>query len=217
MLVKLQSPELDAQRVQWQGQLQQAEAELERVKQGPRYREIAAAAAAEEAAHARLIRERSGSRPEEIAEARPTSPRRKANVANARIRFDRNTGLYEKQAIKKEELDDFHTALDRRRSELAAAEAKLALAEAGNRIEDMEEADALWRQAKANHQLLVEQTPLDVKEAEAKVAEAAAKVEEIQADLRELEVEAPEPRWWKSWRCGRATSSRRTSRSCACC
>lgn len=65
--------------------------------------------------------------------------------------------------------------------------------EAGNRIEDIEEAADLWRQAQANHRLLVEQTPLDVKEAEGKVDEAKGKVDEIAADLRELEVKAPEP------------------------
>ncbi len=193
LLVKLQAPELDAQLTEWQGQLQQAEAELERVKQGPRYQELAAAAAAEDAAHARLIRSRTGSRPEEIAEARANVQAAKADAANARVHFDRNTALYEKQAIKKEELDDSQTALDRARSELAAVEAKLTLAEAGNRIEDMEEMAALWRQARANHQLLVEQTPLDVKAAEAKVEEARGKVDAVESDLRELEVKAPEP------------------------
>ncbi len=112
LLVKLQAPELDAQLTEWQGQLHQAEAQLDRVKQGPRYQELAASAAAEEAAHARLIRSRLGSRPEEVEEARANAQSAKANAANARVRFDRDTALYAKQAVKKEELDDARTALD---------------------------------------------------------------------------------------------------------
>ena len=206
VVVELQAPELDAQLVQWKGDLQQAQAELERLKQPtsaatpteptgstPRDLEISAAAAAEDAAHNRLIRMRVGSRPQEITEARSDLAAAQADAANAKIHFDRSTALYEKQAIRKEELDDCQTALDRARSVLAAAQAKLALVESGNRIEDMEEAAAQWRQAKANHQMLVEQTPLDVKAAEAKVEQARGKVEEIEADLRELVVKAPEP------------------------
>ncbi len=112
VLVKLQAPDLEAQLTEWQGQLQQADAQLDRVKQGPRYQELAASAAAEEAAHARLIRPRLGSRPEEIDEARANAQSAKADAANARVRFDRDTALYAKQAVKKEELDDARTALD---------------------------------------------------------------------------------------------------------
>ena len=161
------------------------------MKQGPRYLEIAASAAAEDAAHARLIRSRLGSRPEEIKEARadaaarPTPPT-PTSALTATPPSTRNRRSRRKNSTTPE--PPWTGA-----GVLAAAQAKLALVEAGNRIEDVEEAAALWRQARANHQLLVEQTPLDVKAAEGKVEQAHGKVEEIEADVRELVVKAPEP------------------------
>jgi multidrug resistance efflux pump len=193
VLVNLAAPELDAQLAQWEGQLRQAEAQLERVRHGPRYQEIAAAAAAEDAARARLIRLRFGSRPEEIRSAESDLALAEADERLAFKEFERQRRLLDSPAFTQADFDAALATLEHRRDQTASARAKRDLVEAGNRIEDMEEGAALWRQAKANHQLLVEQTPLDVAQAEAKVAEAKGKVEEIEADRAEMVVKAPEP------------------------
>ena len=192
VLVKMQAPELDAQLAQWQARLRQEEANLEKVQRGPRYQQIAAAAAAEDAARARLIRLRVGSRPEEIASARSDFEFAQTAERLASKDYERARMMLRGSAAAQADYDSANAALDRSRSQVASAKAKLDLVEAGSRIEDIEEGTALWKQAKANHQLLVEQTQLDVTEAEGRVAEAQGKVEEIQTDLRELVVKAPE-------------------------
>ena len=193
VLVKLQALELDAQLAQWQGQLRQAEAQLEKVQHGPRCQEIAAAAAAEAAARARLIRLRVGSRPEEVRVAEGDLALAEADERLAFKEFERQQKLLGGPASTQADFDSAAAKMERCRAQAASARAKRDLIEAGNRIEDMEEGAALWRQAKANHQLLVEQTPLDVADAEGKVAEARGKVDEIETDRRELVVTAPEP------------------------
>ena len=200
VLVKLEAPELDAQLAQWQGQLRQAKAQLERVQSGPSYQddgprslEIAAAAAAEQAARARLIRLRFGSRPEEIRAAQGDLDMAETSEGLAAKEYERARKLLGGPASTQADFDAAFAALGRCRAQTAAARAKRDLAEAGSRIEDVEEGAALWRQAKANHQLLVAQTRLDIEQAEGRVAEARGKVDEIEADRRELTVKAPEP------------------------
>ena len=192
VLVKLQAPELDAQLTQWEARLRQEEANLERVERGPRYQQLAAAAAAEDAARARLIRLRVGSRPEEIQAVRSDWQLAETVERLAAKDYQRARMLIRGSAAAQADFDAATATLDRSRSQVASAKAKRDLVDAGSRIEDIEEGAALWRQAKANHQLLIEQTQLDVTEATGRVAEARGKVTEIEADLRELTVQAPE-------------------------
>jgi HlyD family secretion protein len=192
VLVKLQAPELDAQLIQWQGQLRQAEAQLGKVQNGPRYQELAAAVAAEEAARARLIRLRVGSRPEEIRSAQSDLDLAQTDERLALKEYERARVLVRSSASAQTDFDAASAALERSQSRVASAKAKLELIDAGNRVEDREEGAALWRQAKANHELLVEQTRLDIQDAEGRVSQAKGKVEEIETNLRELTVTAPE-------------------------
>src|SRR5438045_926892 len=70
VIVELEMPELDAQRGQLVAQKEAAQAVLERLQNGPRPEEIAAAKGSLDAAAARLARMREGYRPEEIEQAR---------------------------------------------------------------------------------------------------------------------------------------------------
>jgi multidrug resistance efflux pump len=198
VLVKLQAPELDAQLAQWQAQLQQTQAQLERVQlegapHGPRSLEISAAAAVEEAARARLLRLRIGSRPEEIRSAESDLALAEADERLASKELERQRKMLGGPASTPADYDAAAAAYERGRAQAASLRAKRDLVVAGNRIEDIEEGAALWRQAKANHQLLIDQTQTDVQEAAGRVAQAQAKVDELQTDLNELVVTAPEP------------------------
>jgi multidrug resistance efflux pump len=193
VLVRLAAPELDAQLEQWQAKLRQAQAERATYQtDGPRAQEIAASAAAADAARARLMRLRLGNRPEEVRTARSDLASAEADARLAESEFERMQRLVG-TAAPQADFDVARAAKRRGEARVASARAHLDLMEAGNRVEDIEEGAAELRRAKAAYEQLVAATRLDAEAADGRVAEAEGKVREIEADIKELTVTAPEP------------------------
>lgn len=192
ILVRLEAPELEAQRDQQAARVREAESSLEKARNGPRQEEKDVARALSEAANARLKRLKAGNRDEEIQQAKSEYATAEADAQLAREEFSRAQRLA--NVLSKSEFDQHRATLDRSQGRAAAAKARRDLLVAGTRAEDIEEAEAESRRADANHRLLLAGTRSEeLAEVEAKVAEARGKLREIEANLREATVLAPEP------------------------
>jgi multidrug efflux pump subunit AcrA (membrane-fusion protein) len=193
-LVYFAEPELEAQRDQALGNLQAAEADLEKARNGPRAEEKQAAQQAMDAARAHWELLKAGSRPEEIREARSQLASAEADLTLCRQKYERTRQLYNGTGpATREEFESAKAALDSNQAKASQAKAHLDLLLAGNRAEDIEQGYRLYKQAQANYELLkIGTRPEDIAMADARVVQARARYSELQANLDEAIVRAPE-------------------------
>jgi HlyD family secretion protein len=193
-LVRLEAPELEAQREQLAARVQEFESDLERARNGPRQEEKDSARAALESVQARLRRLKAGSRSEEILQARSDLETTSADARLSREDFERAEKMYRTAAMPRADYDRARAALERGQGKTAAVKARLDMLLAGTRVEDVEEAEADLRKADANLRLLLAGTRSeDLVSASARAAETRGKLHEVEANLRETTVVAPEP------------------------
>jgi multidrug resistance efflux pump len=192
-LVRVETPELDAQKRQAQARVAEMKATLLKAKNGPRPEEIAAAKAAMQAAQARLERLQAGYRLQEIDQARGDSETADAELKLAKEDFTRTERLFQTSGAARAEYDLARANLERSRGRSVSAKAKLEMVLEGSRKEDIAEGVAEQRRTEANYQLLLAGTrPEEIAEAEARVGEEEARLAEIEANLKEALVRAPE-------------------------
>lgn len=193
VLVTFEAPELRAQRQQVESRLQQAIADFDKVKNGPRPEEKEAARAAVEAAKARWEVMKLGSRPEEIREARSQYESSESDLKLAKEEFDRAQRLMRTDAAARADWEVARANMQRAQAQVGRTKARLDLLEAGNRPQEIQQAAAELKRAQANYDLLLAGSRSeDIAEAEARVAEARGKLTEIDANLLETVVKAPE-------------------------
>jgi multidrug resistance efflux pump len=194
VLVRLEAPELEAQREQWLARVQAKTAALERMRNGARAEDREAAEAAAEAAQARYERLKAGSRTEDIRQAEAELRREEATLAVAQSDLRRIHQTFLRNASTAAEFDSARAEDDRSVARVTAARAHLDLLEAGSRKEDIDEAAAELKRARANALLLEHgNRSEDIDEAAAALAEARGKLHEVEAQLREATLLAPEP------------------------
>jgi multidrug resistance efflux pump len=194
VLVQLEAPELQAQRLQAQARVQAATAAYERMRNGARTEERDAADAAAEAAQARYERLKAGSRLEEIRQAEAELKREEATLAVASKEYRRNETTLSRSASSAADYDSAQAEYSRSVARVAAARARLDLLVAGSRKEEIDEAAAEFKRCQAYAlQLQRGNRSEDLAEAAATLAEARGKLQEVEAQLREAVLRAPEP------------------------
>lgn len=109
----------------------------------------AGAAAAVDAARARLAELERGFRPQELAQARSSAAAAEQRLEEARAEADRSRALYAGEAISRRELDRAETALAGARAEAERAGAQLDLVREGARSEQIDAQRAVVEQAEA--------------------------------------------------------------------
>jgi multidrug resistance efflux pump len=193
LLVRLEEPELEAQRQQAEGSLRSAEAELEKAKNGARPEEKVAAREAAAAAEAHLRRLRKGPRDEEVRQAEADLDAADADLKLARQKYDRTGRLVSVAGVSAEDQETAAALLARLQAQARSARARLDMLHAGTRPEEIDEADAELKRARAQLDLLLAGTRSeDVAAAEARVVEARGKLKEAERRVAEAEVRAPE-------------------------
>jgi HlyD family secretion protein len=193
VIVKLEMPELDAQRAQLVAQKAAAEAVVEKLERGPREEEKAAAKAAVDAAAARLARMEHGFREEEKEQARQELQALDAELQNALQELNRERTLLARNATTMQAYDAAHARYSRLQAQAAAAGAKVKMLESGYRPEEIAELKADVARLQANYELLLAGTRVEeIEEAKAKVADLAARIDEIDVKRQERTVAAPE-------------------------
>jgi multidrug resistance efflux pump len=192
-LVVFAAPEVRAQFNQQQAKLAAAQADLERVRNGPRIEEKDSARAALAAAQARHRKLKAGFRIEEIDQAKADVAAAEAEWTSTQKDWARAREMLRTRAASQAEYDALVGSSDKLRGRLAAAKAKLRLLEAGTRPEEVDEAAAEVDRLRANLTLLEQGSRSeDIAAAVAKVAELQARVDELKANLDETVVRAPE-------------------------
>lgn len=121
-------------------------AQLDRV---PFATDVAAAKADVEQAQAQLDKLRRGFRREEIAEARAAVAQRAADLANARVTLKRQQELVAAGLVTHQQIDDAEARVEQSEAQLAAAREQLNLEVRGSRIEDIAAQKALLDSAEA--------------------------------------------------------------------
>jgi multidrug resistance efflux pump len=192
-LVVFAAPELRTQLQQQQAKLAAAQADLERVRNGPRIEEKDSARAALASAHARYSKLKNGFRVEEIEQARADVAAADAEWTAAQRDWARARQMRLSRSNTQADFDTMLGSADKLKNRLAAAKAKLKLLEAGTRPEEVAEAAAEVDRLRANLTMLEQGSRSeDIAAAMAKVSELQARVEELKVNLAESVVKAPE-------------------------
>jgi multidrug resistance efflux pump len=192
-LVELEMPELDAQRARLVADREAAQAVLERLENGPRPEELAAARAAVDSAQARLRLMLKGYREEEIVQSKKEMESFQAELDQAQADLSRERSLLPTGATTKAAFDAAFARSGQLQGQVSAAAAKLRMMEMGYRPEEVAESEADLDRLQANYDLLQAGTrEEEKKEARARVASLAAQIDEIDVRRAERTVTAPE-------------------------
>jgi multidrug resistance efflux pump len=191
-LVLFECDELKAQRAQAEASLEQAQADLSKMQRGNRPEEIAQAEATARAQQASLEAARNGPRRQEIDQAQADYAAAVADSANADVSYKRMEKLIATDTISRQQFDDSRDKRDAAAQRAESARQRLALLQAGTRVEDLNAAEARYKQADAAAILSRKGfRKEDIEAASGRLAEAQGRVAELDARLREAELTAP--------------------------
>jgi HlyD family secretion protein len=191
-LVRFECDELRAQRTQAEAALAQAQADLERMVRGNRPEEIEQAEATAKASEAAYESARNGPRKQEIEQAQADFAAATADATNAEVFFKRMEKLAATDTISRQQFDDARDKRDAAAQRAESAKQRLALLQAGTRVEDLNAAEARSRQTQAAAVLAKKGfRKEDIDAARGRVQEAQGRVAELDARLREAELTAP--------------------------
>src|SRR5499426_2601044 len=191
-IVRFDTAELQAQKLQAQARIEQQKARLARLLNGARPEEKAQARAATETARANLEAIRNWPRPEEIEQARASLAAAEADLNNAEVSFQRASKLYSTDDASRQEFDAAKFRSDNARARRDAEKKRLDLLLNGSRKEDIRAAEERFRQAQEAERLVIAGPRAEeIADARAQLAEAKARLEEIKVQIAEGEVKSP--------------------------
>jgi multidrug resistance efflux pump len=193
-LVVLEPGDLEAQKLVAEGQLEQAQAALDKLEKGARPEEIEQAKARAASASAAFQQARTGARTEEVSAARSRLLAAQAAVDKAQADVDRTRKLLAAQAISKAESDNAEIALQSATATRDAQKQVVTELENGVRSEEIAQAAARNTEAQASAKLVVNGARVeDLRAARGVVTAAQGHLDQIKTALDELVVRAPRP------------------------
>jgi HlyD family secretion protein len=193
-LLTLELGDLDAQRLQAQGTLEQAQATLEKLQAGARPEEIEEAKARASTAVAALDEARNGARREQVQGAEARLVAAQVTLDKAQLDVDRARKLISTGAIAQSEADTAESALRGAVALRDASKKTLEELKNGSRNEEIAQASARADEARASARLVVAGTRVeDLKVAAATVEAAQGKLDQIKVLLDELTIRASRP------------------------
>jgi multidrug resistance efflux pump len=194
ILMELEPGDLMAEKLGAEGQLAQAEANLDKLKRGSRPEEIEEARARAETARAALEESHAGARHEQVAGAEARLAAQEVGLEKAKLDATRFQQLLARGAASQAEADNADTQL---RSALATRDAlKQTLEELknGSRKEEIQQAEARAREARASAKLVEAGARVeDIKAAQGQVDAAKGRLDQIMVMIDELKILAPRP------------------------
>jgi multidrug resistance efflux pump len=190
-LIILEPGDLDAQRLQAQGALDQAAATLEKLQKGARPEEIEEAQARASTAAAALEEARHGARREQVQGAEARLLASQVTLEKAQLDVDRARKLLTTGAVSQAEADTAESAFRGALALRDAAKKTLEELTNGTRNEDIQQAAARAHEAEASARLVVAGTRVeDLKAAAAVVLAAQGKLDQIKVLIDELVIRA---------------------------
>jgi len=192
LLARFECDELKAQRAQASAAFEQAQANLDKMMHGNRPEEILQAEATARAQGAAFDEANNGPRRQEIEQAQADYKAASADATNAQVFYGRMERLVAVDTISRQQFDDARDKRDAAGQRAESARQRLVLMEAGTRAEDLNAAEARFRQAEAAAELARKGfRKEDIESARGRLAEAQGRVAELDARLREAELKAP--------------------------
>lgn len=192
VLIRFECNQLTAQRAQAAAAVTEARADLDRMERGNRPEEIAEAQSSALSAKAAFDEARNGPRQQEIDQAEADYAAAQADAANADAFYKRMQTLMASDIISRQQYDDAVDKRDAAAQHAESAHQHLILLQAGTRPEDLQAADARYRQAKAAAVLAVKgNRKEDIEAARGRLAAAVANVAALDAQLSEAQLVAP--------------------------
>jgi multidrug resistance efflux pump len=193
-LVILEAGDLEAQRLQAQGQLDQARANLDKLEKGSRPEEIEQAKARASTAVAAFEEAKHGARSEQIQATKARLVAAQVSADKAQLDASRAHKLIVTGAISQAEADNADAVLRGAVAQRDAAKEALDELENGERKEDIAQAAAKALEAQANAKLVVAGTRVeDIRAAQAMVESAQGKLDQVNVEIDELVIKAPRP------------------------
>ncbi len=192
VLARLDKVQLLGQRDAQRAALAAAESSLVQLRTAIDYQRatlessVAASHADERQAQARLRELQSGSRPQEVQDARAAVDAARTEQARAASDWERAQMLYKNEDISAAQFDQFRTAAERTSATLRQAEQRLALVVEGPRSETIDAARAQTDRATASVQM-AEAARLELKRREQEVDARRADIERARAQLAVIE------------------------------
>jgi HlyD family secretion protein len=192
LLVRFEVDELRSQRAQAQAEVEQAQAELNRLQRGYRPEEIAQAEATARQQRAMFDAAKSGPRVQELQQAKADYDAAVADAANAEATYKRMQMLVRGDTISKQQYDDALAKRDATAQKAESARQRLNMLQEGTRKEDLQAAEQRYLQAQAAADMMRRgYRREDIESARGRLAQTQAHVKELDARLREAELNAP--------------------------
>jgi HlyD family secretion protein len=191
-LVTLERTELEAKRDEARAAMELAQAQLDRVTNGPRTVEVAAYDARMKGAEAQLEELARGARHEDVEHARAQLAAADSQLKSAELTASRDAELFKTGAIAQAEVDNAASQLETARANRDAAKSALAVLADGSRPEVVAAARARLAEARAE----LENTRLgsrdeDVRVARAQLLQTQARLALAETNLAETSIAAP--------------------------
>ena len=191
-LLELEPADLPAQRLMAAGELDQARANLDKLKRGARPEEIEQADARAQTATAALEESRVGARTEQVAASKARLVAAQVTVDKAKLDADRAEKLFVTQSISQGQLDDARATLNGAIAQRDAAKQALDELQNGSRREDIAQASARAAEAQASAHLVAAGSRVeDIEAGKAAVDAAQGKLDQIDVLIDELVIRAP--------------------------
>jgi HlyD family secretion protein len=192
ILAYMDDSNLRGQFIQAQGQLQEAEVNLQRARNGNRTQDISKAAAELEEAEASLQEVTAGNRRQDITQAQARLKNAQAALTQAEDLLQRNQTLYKERAISRSDLNQKQADRDKAQAEVWERQQAVALLQAGSRPEAIAQARARVKQRQEALALLqAGNRPEDIAQNQAKVVAARGTLQNIQAQIEDTVLRAP--------------------------
>lgn len=191
-IIALEPYTIPAQALQVEGQLAQAESQLELLANGPRKQELNQAWHVYQSAQAQANLIAQGPRQEDIAQAEANYKQANADYEQAQTRFKRYEQLYQNHVISQQEYDSTQTSLTVAKERANAARQQLLELQRGSRPMDIVRAQSQAKAQLNQYQLLKAGTrPEQISGQLAAVKALEGKLQELETTSNELTIKSP--------------------------
>ena len=192
IIARMDDTDIQAQLVQFRGNLQQAQAQLDLARAGSRQEDIDQAKARLAQAQAQLDLAVAGNRPQDIAQVNAQVDAARAKVTLTTDRLTRNEQLYRQGAISKDALDAVVSDDRSARADLQRTQQQLAVSKIGSRSEDIaQQRGKVAELQQALRELEKGSRPEEIAQKEAAVTAAKGQLQAIEVQLDNTIIRTP--------------------------
>ncbi|BAY64133.1 secretion protein HlyD [Calothrix brevissima NIES-22] len=192
VIARMDVGEIQAQILQYQANIAQAQAQLDEARAGSRPQEIAQAKARLAQVEAQLASALAGNRAQEIGQAQAQVESAQAQVNLTQARVERYRELTRQGATSQDQLDQYISENSRAKASLQEAQKRLSLLQSGTRSEEIDAKEAAVTEARAALVLLQNGSrPEEIAQRQAAVKAAQAQLKAAQVRLADTVIRAP--------------------------